>query len=65
MKLIAKDSFYTDETKHVHGKSEFEIESDDAANDLIKKGLAVEATDENRKALLAPKNKAEPAPKNK
>lgn len=65
MKLIAKDSFYTDETKHVHAKSEFEIESDTAANDLIKKGLAVEATDESRKALLPPKNKAEPAPKNK
>lgn len=65
MKLISKDSFYTDETKLVASRSEFEIDSGEAAKDLIKKGLAVEATEANRKALLAPKNKAEQAPKNK
>ncbi|MDX0218593.1 hypothetical protein GOC40_11385 [Sinorhizobium meliloti] len=64
MKLIAKDSFYTDETRHVHRRAEFEVKSEETAKDLIKKGLAVEATEANRKAL-APRNKAEQAPKNK
>jgi hypothetical protein len=74
MKLIAVDSFYTDETKHVSAKQAFEVSSEETAKDLIKRGLAKEhdsvtevksAPAPSNKADKTPQNKAAPAQKNK
>jgi hypothetical protein len=73
MKLIAKDSFYTDETKHVAAKSVFSVDSPETAKSLIERGLALDIkVDEtevvdalDHKQESAPLNKAEPKPSNK
>jgi hypothetical protein len=74
MKLVAVDSFYTDETKHVSARQEFKVDSDETGKDLIKRGLAKEiemasksssspAGEKSEKA--SPQNKAEVKPQNK
>lgn len=66
MKLKALDSFYSDETKAVSAKQEFDVDSDALGADLIKRGLAVAVDDGAKAEQPAPKNKdAGAAPQNK
>lgn len=72
MRLIAKDSFYSDETKQVVAKQEFTVESVEVGRDLIKRGLAEESTkmgDANQKPAAKPatssKGKSATTPQNK
>ncbi len=65
MKLIAKDSFYTDETKHVAAKSVFTVDSPETAKSLIERGLALDIKVDEADGVDAPEQKQEGAPLNK
>ncbi len=72
LKLKALDSFYTDETKMVEDGQVFTVDSEAFAKDLVARGVAREAADdetpgkERKSQSAAPKNKdAGAAPSNK
>lgn len=65
IKLKAIDSFYSDDTKRVDARSTFEVESEDRANHLVKRGLAERVGGHGSKKEAPPENKAEPIPENK
>ncbi|MBP0439591.1 hypothetical protein [Tianweitania sediminis] len=65
MKLKALDSFYSDETKMVNDGDVFEVESDAMGKDLIKRGVARQASEDDKsgKTRVAKAESAAPAGK--
>lgn len=62
IRMKALDSFYDDDVKHVHGKTEFDVESETKAAYFEEKGYAERVT---TKAAPKPDNKMKPAASNK